>query len=83
MWGSGYMGTGAMGFGMILLWLIPVGLLIWCVLRSAGSRGNRENDAAGAPRAAREILDARYAAGDIGRKEYLQRRADLEGANGP
>jgi len=63
------------GGGMMwIFWILIVALLVWLVLaatRSAG--GSRE-----APKSAREILDARYAAGEIDRDEYEQKRADLE-----
>ncbi len=36
------------------------------------------NDKPGTSRAPLEILDERYARGEVGREEYLSRRADLE-----
>lgn len=76
MWGFDH-GGGLMGFGMILLWLLPIALLVWLFAQFAGSRkGPDGRDAP--PRAPREILDARYARGEIDRDEYLARRTDLE-----
>lgn len=65
---------GSMGWGwpgMILLWLIAIVLLIGLVRLFV-----RRPD--GEPRkSAREILDARYASGEIERDEYLKRHRDL------
>ena len=77
MWGYDH-GAGLMGFGMVLLWLIPIALLGWLFAKAASGRGGKDE----APQSAREILDARYARGEIGRDEYLERRADLEGQHG-
>lgn len=76
MWGQGYMGWGSMGLGMALIWLIPLGLLIWIALKSVGfrdDRGSLKRDPT-----ALEVLNMRYAKGEIDRDEYLQRKADLE-----
>lgn len=78
MWGYDHAGMGLMGFGMILIWLVPVVLLVWFLSRiAAGRRGGEEGEGkpAGTPL---EILDTRYARGEIGRAEYLERRTDLE-----
>lgn len=80
MWGIDHMG-GGMGIGMILFWLIPGGLLVWCIGKRTGSSGS--GDTASTHRTAREILDARYAAGELDREEYLRRREDLDGAKVP
>jgi len=76
MWGYGH-GGGLMGIGMILVWLLPIALLVWLFARAASGRSDN-NEAQQSPR---EILDARYARGEIGRDEYQERRADLEGHN--
>lgn len=58
--------------GMILMWLIPV-LLIAFVVRIFIARTDAR------PRmSAREILDVKYADGEIGRDEYLKRLGDLK-----
>ncbi|CAG0983336.1 hypothetical protein GEOBC_01953 [Geobacteraceae bacterium] len=74
MWGYDH-GGGLMGIGMLLLWLLPVALLVWLFARAAAGRGGRDETR----RSPREILDARYARGEIGRDEYQEGRADLEG----
>ena len=60
-----------MGWGMVLVWLIPI-LLIALVVRNVISdrNGKPENTSL-------EILEARYARGEIDRDEFLKRRADL------
>jgi len=58
--------------GMLLMWAIPVILFI-VVLRffARGSDAPQQ-------KSAREILDARYANGDIQREDYLTRLGDLK-----
>ncbi len=73
MWG--YDHGGMMGIGMILLWLIPIALLVWLFAKAASGRSDKGETR----QSPREILDARYARGEIGRDEYQERRADLEG----
>ncbi len=77
-WGMGWgMGWGG---GMILGPLLTIGLIILLValivpfVRSIGSGKS-------APRTpgARDILDERYARGEIDREEYLRRRQDIAG----
>lgn len=60
-----------MGFWMILFWLIPI-ILVALVI-SYFIRGLDEKSG----RSALDILEARYARGEIDRDEYLKRRADL------
>lgn len=73
MWGYEH-GGGLMGIGM-LLWLAPVVLLVWFIAQFASGR----NDKGKPPRSPREILDERYARGEIDRDEYHSRCADLDG----
>lgn len=77
MWGH-EAGSGLMGIGMLLVWLLPVALLVWFFARFAGRR-NKGGDLPPTPRA---ILDGRYARGEIDRDEYLARRADLDREGG-
>ena len=74
MWGYDH-GGGLMGIGMILVWLIPIVLLVWLFAKAASGRSGKDET----QRSPREILDARYARGEIGRDEYQEGRADLEG----
>ena len=68
MWGFEHYG---MGWGMILVWLVPVLLVALVILYGMrGRNGKREPSAL-------DILKARYARGEIDREEFLKRRADL------
>lgn len=63
-------------FGMGLWWILVVVLVVivgmWAFKRAG--------DSPSAPReSARDILDKRYARGEIGRDEYEQKRRDLGG----
>ncbi len=82
-WGMGSGMGGGIGWGgMVLGPLLIIVLLVLLValtvpfMRSLGTRG----DASGPPApGARDILDARYARGEIDREEYLRRRQDISG----
>ncbi len=74
-WGSGW---GGMIFGPLVMiaWLavlVAVVVLIVRWLGGAGASGVRPE------RTARDILDERYARGEIDREEYLRRRQDIDG----
>ncbi len=58
------------GFGMGIGWLIP--LLFMVILVYYIKENQKEGDSA------RDILDKRYAKGEIDEKEYKTKRADLE-----
>jgi putative membrane protein len=74
-------GYGTFGWiGMILNLVITVGLVIgivflvvWLVRRSSATNVNQPSTQP----TAREILQTRYARGEIGRDEYLQMLTDL------
>jgi len=70
MWGVENYG---MGWGMILVWLVPILLIAWVVLYAIRDRNGKPE------RTALDILEARYARGEIDRDEFLKRRADLTG----
>ncbi len=72
-WGMGW------GGGMVLgplLTIVLVVLLIALIIPFARGIGG-----GGSPRArtARDVLDERYARGEIDREEYLRRRQDISG----
>jgi len=77
---GGYNGMGGFGWGfggplMILVWvLLIVGIIALVKWLVTGTRG--APPAAG--RSALEILQERYARGEIDREEYRQKREDLE-----
>jgi putative membrane protein len=72
MYGFDHTGMGLGAIGMVLVWLAPVALvLLW--LLSRGRSGDTRTDR----RTPLDILDERYARGEIGQDEYHSRRADL------
>lgn len=58
-----------------LLWLILVGAVVGGLVLLLRSRGGSQ--ASTPRRSAVEILDERYARGDIDREEYLRRKDDI------
>lgn len=73
MYGFDHFGMGLGGFFMILIWVMPLVLLFLAIRYFLGDKeGHRRRNAL-------EILEERYARGEIDREEYLNRRADLEG----
>jgi putative membrane protein len=65
-----------MGLGplfMIVLLALLIAAIVALVRWIGGSDGGRRS------RAARDILDERYARGEIDREEYLRRRDDIAG----
>jgi len=82
-YGHGWMMDGwgwAMPFGG-LLWLVVIALLIAAAVWLARvSWGAGEVSARPSPRtAALDMLNERFARGDIDREEYLQKKRDLQG----
>jgi len=69
MMGNGF-GFGIPGLGMLLIWGLAIGLVVWLVRAFAG---NRPDDG----KRARQILEERYARGEIDREEFEQKRRDL------
>jgi putative membrane protein len=73
-----------MSFGMLLFWTIVVAGIVWLV-RNTGSHSHPSSEQGvpvtkpiGAPRPnARDILDARYACGEISDEQYRSRRDTL------
>ncbi len=63
-----------MGFGMILVWLIPLGLIIALVMYL-----NNQGRTTRQPETAIELLEKAYARGEISRDEFLQKKEDLLG----
>ena len=60
-------------------WLIPVAMMILCFIMmrgrrscsTSGSRSRHNGESAG------EILDKRYALGEISKEEYLEKKRDI------
>lgn len=68
---NGWAGSWAMLLGMVLFW----GGLIWTVAYLA--RGSRPSDPRSVARPAMEILEERFARGEIDRDEFEERRQAL------
>lgn len=80
MWcGGSLMGWGAMPFFGLLPPLVLVALIVGAVL-FARSLGRSRQAGRTPPSSALDILNARYARGEIGREAYLQARADISPA---
>jgi len=65
-----YMGFGMGGF-MGLLWLVPLGLLIWAAVMVFDSKKEQRKSAL-------DILQERYAKGEIDKQEYNEKQRDLQ-----
>jgi putative membrane protein len=72
-WGSGGMWLGP------LFMIIPLALLIIAVVAPVRWMGGGSGNGGGRLRTARDLLDERYARGEIEREEYLRRRDDMAG----
>lgn len=90
MMGPGMMGWGSSGslgtfgwIGMILNLVVTVAVIVgavWLVIwlmRRAGANGGAAFGSTAAPQSPREIVQSRYARGEISREEYEQIKADL------
>jgi len=76
MWGHSWgMGDGSMGFGFVF-WLLILGAIIagvvWFVRVAPLGGSPRRSDGL-------EVLEQRYARGEISREEYLQKKRDILG----
>ena len=76
MFGWHGMGWGGMVWGWVFLALIAVGVVLLVTALVRGRRGSTESRPAGGSRA-REILDERYARGEIDTAEYQNRLQQL------
>lgn len=73
MYGYDHFGMGLGGLGMILVWVVPIVLLVLLFRHFSGDRQERRG------KTALEILEERYARGEIDQEEFVKRRADLGG----
>jgi putative membrane protein len=77
-WGFGGWGFGHMAFGGITMVLVWVGIILLIVLLVRGLGGlSAPRDTGPGRQTALEILDERYARGDISKDEYEERRRTL------
>lgn len=79
--GWGGMGWGLGWLGMVLVWVVPLILIFvgFKYLFSEGGFGSGHAASRHQPQAksALAVLEERYAKGEIGREEFLQKRGDL------
>jgi putative membrane protein len=73
-WGPGGMVLGPL---IMIVWLAVLVAIIVGLVRWLGGRGG---DGRRSTPTAREILDERYARGEIDREEYLKRKRDIAGS---
>ncbi len=67
------------GLILLLLLLALAGLVFWAVRRTSGSSGSTGIAGSTArPQTARDVLQMRYARGEITREQYQQMLQDLE-----
>ena len=80
MMGYGGMGWGGMGWGgmvgMVLFWVVLIAAIVWAVTRLLPGR-HAQNLAGSASETPEEILDRRYARGEIDLETYQAQRAVL------
>jgi len=69
-------GFGFGGVGMILFWLVIIGAVVVLVRALAG--GQWGGGQIGGGRSARQVLDERFARGEIDRDEYEEKRRLLQ-----
>ena len=78
MWGPGFgYGFGMGGFGSIFMILLVVVVVVLLVGAYKQVREDRRGSGVSKP-PARELLDERYARGEIDAEEYGRKRADIE-----
>lgn len=65
------------GFGMIFFWIIVIVGIVWLVQALGGSNIQFPKQSKG-EQSAREILDQRYARGELDREEYENMKKDLQ-----
>jgi putative membrane protein len=74
-WGDGF-GWGLGMLGMAVFWIVVIVALVW-VARLVWDRGG-PRESSRPPETPLEILQRRYARGEIDRAEYEEKRRDLQ-----
>lgn len=77
-WGTGW-GSGGMWLGPLFM-IALLALLIGLIAALVRWLGGGSDDGGRRVRTARDILDERYARGEIDREEYQRRRTDIAGS---
>ena len=76
-WGYGWGWGGGMFFGPLFMIGGPVLLIVLIVVLVRWLNGSRDTPSVRPPQSPREILDERFAKGEIQREEYEERRKAL------
>jgi putative membrane protein len=86
MMGHGGMGWGGMGvggmIGMVVFWLVLIALIVWAVSRLLPGRHVPTDRPQPGQETAEEILDRRFARGEVDLETYQVQRAALASARG-
>jgi putative membrane protein len=86
MMGYGGMGWGGMGvvgmIAMVVFWLVLIALIVWAVSRLLPGRQVRRSSSEPAKETPEDILDRRFARGEVDLETYQQQRAALASARG-
>jgi putative membrane protein len=61
-------------FFMLMFWAVLIALIVWAVTRLLPTSGTREADGRDRAETAQEILDRRFASGEISPEEYQKAR---------
>lgn len=77
--GYGWMHGGGYGFGMGLFGILAMIAVVIAVVWAVRAAGGPQGQSAHAAPSALEVLDKRYANGEVEREDYLARKKDLEG----
>ena len=79
--GWGGMGVGGM-IGMVVFWLVLIALIVWAVSRLLPGRQARQSQPQPGQESPEEILDRRFARGEVDLEMYQLQRAALASARG-
>lgn len=86
MMGYDGMGWGGMGWGgmigMMVFWLLLIAAIVWAVSRLLPGRRARQSHSQPGQDTPEEILDRRFARGEIDLETYQMQRAALASARG-
>ena len=86
MMGWGNMGWGGVGvggmIGMVVFWLVLIALIVWAVSRLLPGRQVRQGPSQPGQETPEEILDRRFARGEVDLETYQVQRAALVSARG-
>ena len=86
MMGYGGMGWGGLGFGgmfaMVAFWILLVAAVVWAVSRLLPGRQPQDRGPHSGQEGPEEILDRRFARGEVDLETYQAQRAALVSARG-